>query len=123
MNKNLKPVSPTEPLVFYKIRHRVTGLFKTGGKTNGCTTSWGNPNQGWSKLGKTWTKAGLTGHLALFKREKYEFGKPTTTYYAVPDVYEVLCFSSEGTVVDLETVLPRGATLFNPTNQNTARVV
>ena len=90
--------------VFYKIRHRDTGLFKTGGRFDGTHSG---SSYGWSKTGKAWSKAGLKGHLALLKR--WTRGDPTSTLYAIPDYYEIVCFSVMGTVVPLEGILPADA--------------
>lgn len=84
------PANPDDEMVFYKIRDRRTGLFKTSGR------------YGWSKSGKTWNKNSLAGHMALFKC--YEDGG-----YSIPESYEIVQFSSQGTVVALETVLPQTA--------------
>lgn len=93
--------------MFYKIRHRDTGLFKTGGRFDG--TPQGD-SYGWSKTGKTWSLGGLKGHLALLKRfERSAVNGGSPSVYAIPNYYEIVCFSTTGAVVPLETILPAGA--------------
>lgn len=88
---------------FFKIRSKVTGLFKIAGTTR------------WSKDGKTFTKKTLAGHLSLFKNENRPTGRDRSlprpdleqgaVYYSIPEEYEIVEYFALGELVPLERVM------------------
>lgn len=120
--KEALPPPPAER--FFKIRNARTGLFKTAG-INGADCD-PKSNLGWSKGGKVWSKATLSGHLALFlcenrKPRQWVHGKgyeidPAAVlprpdleegaqFYDVPAEYQIVEYFSLGHIVPTETIM------------------
>lgn len=115
-----EPLAPPAAERFFKIRSKITGLYKiAGNKRDGST----GRVTGWTKQGKTWNKKSLAGHFALFlctndrtkvwvhgsgyvdgpcPRPELEVG---ALYYAIPEEYEVVEFFALGEIVPLQNVM------------------
>lgn len=90
----MSATAPLPTLKFYKIRSRVTGLWKTAG-----IGGWAKKN----RPGHVWDGRGLKAHLCLWKRDD-------GTYH-LPDEYEIIEFVGTGTVVPLQDVMPKDAVM------------
>lgn len=103
---------------FFKIRHATNGKFKTAGVK---LDRMGNI-AGWTRVGKTWDKKGLAGHLALFLRvndykrvwngTKWVDGPlqhpelvKGATYYAIPAEYEIIEYFALGSITPLKNIM------------------
>lgn len=118
-----EPLAPPAAERFFKIRSKITGLYKIAGIAGTGEEDGHRRAGGWTKTGKIWNKKSLAGHFALFlrtndrtsvwvhgsgyvegpcPRPELEIGAP---YYAIPEEYEVVEFFALGEIVPLQNVM------------------